>query len=174
MFEPNMLIMSARPHPFSPKVDLPKFLAIRTSQLGFTCRGKEKAEMNFILFLALAMQAGIAEEDSRPGQAILPASEYLLTKKEIDGLRPLALSGDVEKALAISNHYFLFMDDEIDAEFWLRVAAEHNDCHALKEYVWRIAHTPRLNSEARLTSWKEREAKACISRQSNRCRLSLR
>lgn len=61
----------------------------------------------------------------------------------------------------------MFMDDEIDAEFWLRVAAEHNDCHALKEYVRRMAHTPRLNSEARLKSWKEREAKVCIGRQSN-------
>lgn len=118
-----------------------------------------------IIFLVLYLAAfaiNATETISSPGgHAILPANQFFLTKEKINEFRLPALSGDVEKALAISNHYAMSLDDEIDAEFWLRVAAERDDCHALREYVRRMTHTPRLNSEARLEIWKERESKAC-------------
>jgi hypothetical protein len=91
----------------------------------------------------------------------LPAAVFLLDQKKIDEYRPLALAGDREKALAIYQHYSMFEDNEIDAEFWLRVLAEQNDCYATKEYVRRIKATPRLNTDDRIRYWKVREEAAC-------------
>lgn len=76
------------------------------------------------------------------GDADFPAAVFLLDKRKIDEYRPLALAGDREKALAIYSHYSMFEDNDIDAEFWLRVIAEHDDCYAIKEYVRRARATP--------------------------------
>lgn len=114
------------------------------------------------LVIASGTQAGGSMSVADTGtQSHLGAAAYLLKKEKIDEYRPLALSGDVEKAMSIYYHYSMFEDNQIDAEFWLRVAAERNYCYALKEYVRLAQATPRLNTETRITYWKDREAEAC-------------
>jgi len=40
---------------------------------------------------------------------------YVLQKDKIDEWRPLALSGDVGKAMSIYYHYAMFEDNQVDA-----------------------------------------------------------
>lgn len=103
-----------------------------------------------------AIPASSVNTDSHIGSA-----DFFLTKEQLEEYRPLALSGDIDKAVAISAYYSMFENSEIDAEFWLRVAAERDNCHALREYVRRILHTPRLNTGERKKYWKDRESRSC-------------
>ncbi len=63
--------------------------------------------------------------------------------------------------MSIHYHYALFEDNQVDAEFWLRVAAELNGCYASREYVRLVKATLRLNTEGRIRYWKERETVGC-------------
>lgn len=121
--------------------------------------------MTACLALSLVVAAGVqldgASATDTTDASHLGAATYLLQKEQIDEYRPLALSGDVEKAMKIYYHYSMFEDNQVDAEFWLRVAAERNNCYALKEYVRLAQATPLLNTEVRMKYWKKRQAEAC-------------
>lgn len=102
--------------------------------------------------------AGAVDETSRVWDN--PAREFVLTPSQEAEYKRLALSGSDEKAEELFRFYSM-TENRIDAEFWLRLAAERGNCHAIKQYIKYASSTGTIDSAPRMQRWRDLESASC-------------
>ena len=60
--------------------------------------------------------------------------EFKLNENEIKSLSDMALKGSKEAATKLYDHYEMYKNDFLEANFWLRIAAENGDTTAQYNY----------------------------------------
>lgn len=106
-------------------------------------------------FLVLLCSAFIASV--RAEVPVTPASDYYLSRRDVESFRRDALRGNVQAANRLSMYYSIYENDLDVGEFWLRVAAESGDCNAVEELLYRASTGKKPNGKP-LFYWKMRRA----------------
>jgi hypothetical protein len=84
-----------------------------------------------------------------------------LSDEELKIDRKLAIDGDARSAMALADHYLYFENDMQESNFWIRLAAEMNDCRAINELFDRFKHGVYLINKERLPFWEEKKKLFC-------------
>lgn len=119
--------------------------------------------------LAAILLACIAMKDTFSTEAPHIASEDLqMTKTQIDALRSKALDGDLASSNELEKYYGVYVADDIQSEFWMRLSGELGDCNDISELIRRAKArnsfaTKRESSALQTEYWQERwVANSCV------------
>lgn len=120
-----------------------------------------------LLFLGFAI-CGMAMVNAHSADSLVLASQDLQKSNvEIEALRNQALHGDLKASNELEKYFGVFVGDDIQSEFWMRLSAELGDCGDTWELIRRskgrsFFATKRETNSLQTEYWEEKwSANSC-------------